>query len=298
MRVLVLGGSGMLGHKMFQVLNRRFEAFATFRDTERQWMRYPIYQDCHHTLGGVDAINFETVVRAFAHVMPDVAINCIGIVKQLPAASDPLVAVSVNSLFPHRLAALCAATGVRMIHLSTDCVFSGRQGNYTEEDIPDPEDFYGRSKLLGEVNQAGCLTIRTSIIGRDLAKQIGLLEWFLSQIGGRVRGYVNVIYTGLTTQSLAGIVGDLIDQHPQLYGLYHISSEPISKYDLLVKIRDAMGLDIKIDPYEDKYCDRSLNSARFRQATGYRIPTWDEMIFELVQDPTPYDTWRKQHAAV
>ena len=298
MRVLVLGGEGMLGHKVFQVLSTRFETFVTFRSFNGLWTRYPMYAnvDRRHTIGGVDAMDFDTVVRAFAQVKPDVVINCIGIVKQLKEAKDPLISINLNSLFPHRLAELCAATGVRMLHMSTDCVFTGRKGNYNEDDIPDAEDLYGRTKLLGEVNREGCLTIRTSIFGRDFAKQSALLEWFLSNRGGRVRGYVNAIYTGFPTQVLARIMGDLIADYPNLSGLYHVSSEPISKYDLLVRIRDAMGLDIEIESYEDVYCDRSLDSSRFWAETGYPIPDWDEMIAELAQDDTPYDEWRERYA--
>ena len=298
MKVLILGGEGMLGHKVFQVLSRRFETFATFRSFNGLWTHYPMYEnlDRSRTIGGVDATDFDTVVRAFAQVKPAVVINCIGIVKQLQEAKDPLISINLNSLFPHRLAELCAATGTRMLHMSTDCVFSGRKGNYTEDDVPDAEDLYGRTKLLGEVNREGCLTIRTSIFGRDFAKQSALLEWFLSNRGGRVCGYVNAIYTGFPTQVLARIMGDLIADYPNLSGLYHVSSAPISKYDLLVKIRDAMGLDIEIEPYEDVHCDRSLDSSRFRAETGYSIPGWDEMIAELAQDDTPYSEWRERYA--
>ena len=298
MRVLILGGEGMLGHKVFQVLSGRFETFATFRSVNGLWTRYPMYVNVgrSRTIGGVDAMDFDTVVWAFARVKPDVVINCIGIIKQLKEAKDPIISINLNSLFPHRLAELCAATGARMLHMSTDCVFSGRKGNYTEDDVPDAEDLYGRTKLLGEVNREGCLTIRTSIFGRDFAKQSALLEWFLSNRGGRVRGYMNAIYTGFPTQVLARIMGDLIADYPDLSGLYQISSEPISKYDLLVKIRDAMELAIEIEPYEDLTCDRSLDSSRFRAETGYPIPDWDGMIAELAQDDTPYDEWRERYA--
>ena len=250
----------------------------------------------NRTIGGVDVMDFDTVVRAFAQVKPDVIVNCIGIIKQLKEAKDPIISINLNSLFPHRLAELCAATGARMLHMSTDCVFSGRKGNYTEEDVSDAEDLYGRTKLLGEVNREGCLTIRTSILGRDFVKQSAFLEWFLSNRGERVRGYVNAIYTGFPTQVLARIMGDLIAEHPNLSGLYQVSSDPISKYDLLINIRDAMRLDIEIEPYENFYCDRSLDSSRFRSETQYPIPGWDEMISELARDNTPYDLWRQKHA--
>jgi dTDP-4-dehydrorhamnose reductase len=289
----------MLGHKVFQVLSQRFETYATFRDFSGLWARFPMYAsaDPARLLGGVDAMEFHSVVRTMGRVRPGTVINCIGIIKQLKEASDPIISLSLNSLFPHHLADLCAAVGARLFHVSTDCVFSGRKGNYIEDDAPDADDLYGRSKLLGELNRPDCLTIRTSIFGRDFLKQSALLEWFLSHRGDRVQGYKNAIYTGFPTQALARIMGDLIADHPQLWGLYQVASQPISKHDLLVKIRNAMRLDIEIESYDDPPCDRSLNADRFVAATGYRIPEWDELIAELAADPTPYDEWKRQHAA-
>lgn len=297
-RLLILGGEGMLGHKAFQVLSRRFDTWVSFRDAMGMWTRYPIYESVDRNLAlvGVDVMNFDTVVRAFGRAKPDVVVNCIGIIKQLREASDPIISIGLNSLFPHRLADLCAVTGTRLIHISTDCVFSGRKGNYTEEDAADASDLYGRTKLLGEVSREGCLTIRTSIFGRDFLKQSALLEWFLSHRGGRVQGYKNAIYTGFPTLILSRIIGDIIADYPQLFGLYQVASAPISKYELLVKIRDAMRLDVEIEPYDDPPCDRSLSAARFVAAVGYHIPTWDTMIAELTGDDTPYDEWRARYA--
>jgi len=299
MRILVAGGSGMLGHKVFQVLNSRFDVYATFREAYRSWGQHPLFAAARadHLLSGVDATDWDSVVRALAQVRPDAVVNCIGIVKQLPEAGDPLLSLSINALFPHRLAYLCAASGARLLHISTDCVFSGRKGNYTESDVPDAEDLYGRTKLLGEVSRPGCLTIRTSIIGRDLKKQSALLEWFLSHRGGHVRGYRNSLYSGLTTLAMAHIIGDILTDYPHLSGLYQVSSSPISKYDLLVKIRAAMQLDIEIEPHDDPPCNRSLSAARFIAATGDRIPSWDEMVAGLASDSTPYDEWRERYAA-
>jgi dTDP-4-dehydrorhamnose reductase len=296
MKVLVLGGEGMLGHKVFQVLSQRYETYATFQNPAGTWTTFPMYRGSEFTLSGVNAIDFDSVIRALARVKPDVVINCIGIIKQLKEASDPVISLSLNALFPHRLADLCAATGARLLHISTDCVFSGRKGHYTEDDVPDAKDLYGRSKLLGELARPGCLTIRTSIFGRDFLKQSALLEWFLSNRGGKVKGYQHAIYTGFPTQTLARIMGDIIASYPELHGLYQVASQPISKYELLVKIRNAIRLDIEVEPFDDPPCDRSLSADRFIAATGYRMPTWDEMIAELAADPTPYDEWRKQYA--
>lgn len=212
-------------------------------------------------------------------------------------AHDALLSITLNALFPHQLADLCAAAGARLFHISTDCVFSGHKGNYTEADISDAYDLYGRAKFLGEVNRPGCLTLRTSIIGRDFAKNDALLEWFLSQRGGKAQGYTRAIYSGFPTQTLARIIGDLIEQHPDLAGLYQVASAPISKYELLVKIRDALKLNVVVEPQADFFCDRSLSAARFVAATNYEIPIWDSMIAELANDPTPYDEWKNNHAA-
>jgi len=299
MRVLVLGGDGMLGHKVFETLQARYETYATFRSAAGAWTRYPTYAgvDPSRLITGVDALNFTSVVRAVGQAKPDVTINCIGIIKQLKQAHDAYLCIALNALFPHQLADLVTATDGRLLHISTDCVFTGRKGNYTETDVADAEDLYGRTKLLGEVDRPNCLTIRTSIIGRDWAKTDALLEWFLSQQGGTVRGYTRAIYTGFPTQTLARIMGDLIDQHPQLAGVYQLASAPISKYDLLVKLREALRLEINIEPQSEFFCDRSLNAARFVAATGYVIPTWDAMLAEIACDPTPYDEWKRSHAA-
>jgi dTDP-4-dehydrorhamnose reductase len=290
----------MLGHKVVQVLADRHEVTATFQSPRGAWTAFPMYEHApaERTLGGVDAGAFDTVVRAFAAVRPEVVVNCVGIIKQLEEANDPIVALEVNALFPHHLADLCGACGARLIHMSTDCVFSGRKGHYTEGDVSDAEDLYGRTKYLGEVDRAGCLTIRTSIIGRDFLKQSALLEWFLARRGGTVQGYRNAVFSGLTTQALARIMGDLIGHHGDLRGVVQVASEPITKLDLLRRIRDAMGLDVAIEPFDDPPCDRSLDASRFVTATGSHIPTWDEMVAELAADPTPYDDWRRRHAAV
>lgn len=297
MKILILGGEGMLGHKVFQILSPRFDTCVTFQRAGGPWTRYPVYKEVEpkRLLAGVNALNFETVIRAFAVTRPDVVINCIGIIKQLKEAKDPVISIQLNALFPHRLADLCAATGTRLFHMSTDCVFSGKRGNYTEADIPDPEDLYGRTKLLGEVDRPGCLTLRTSIFGRDFVKDSALLEWFLSQRGKTIKGYTHAIYTGFPTQILARIMGDLIEHYPDLEGLYQVASAPISKYELLVRIRDAMNLHVEIEPDDNLFCDRSLDATRFVAATGYRIPTWDEMIQAVANDPTPYDAWKQSH---
>jgi dTDP-4-dehydrorhamnose reductase len=292
MRVLILGASGMLGHKLWQVFRSRFETWGTVRSSYQEYARYDLF-DPHRLLGGIDAFDFHTVVRAFETAKPDVVINTIGIIKQLPAAKDPIASIEVNSLFPHRLARLCEASGARLVHISTDCVFSGRKGMYSEEDMPDAEDLYGRSKLLGEIGGPECLTLRTSLIGRELESTSGLVEWFLSNRGRRVQGYTSAIFSGFSTLALASIIADVIERHPDLSDIYHVSSEPISKYQLLCLLREAFQIPIEIEPVPHHNIDRSLNSHRFRSATGHIPPPWAGMVQAMAKDPTPYEAWRR-----
>jgi dTDP-4-dehydrorhamnose reductase len=288
MRVLILGATGMLGHKLYQQFQERFEVFATARQSLSAYADFGIFQE-DHIIKGVDAYNFDSVAAAVAKVQPGVVINCIGVIKQLEAAKDPIISLTVNSLFPHRVANLCRAAGIRFIHISTDCVFNGHKGMYTEDDPSDAEDLYGRTKFLGEVDDDGCLTLRTSIIGRELGAPTGLVDWFLSNQGGKVRGFRQAIYTGFTTIALSAIIANILQHHPQLSGVYQASSQPINKYDLLLLIRNAFNANIEVEPYDDFVLDRSLNSARFRSETGFAPPTWEQMIHEMANDPAPYD---------
>ena len=295
MRVLILGGAGMLGHKLWQVFQGRYDTWVTLRGSHRDYAHLNLFEQ-ERVVEGVDAFNFDTLVAALAQVRPEVVVNCIGVIKQLPTASDPLISLTLNALLPHWLRALCRADGARLIHISTDCVFSGRKGGYTEADVSDAEDLYGRTKFLGEVAGPGALTLRTSIIGRELQTTSGLVEWFLSQAGGRVRGFSRAIYSGFTTLELARIVGQVIDTRPDLSGLYQVSSEPIDKCALLGLLRAAYALPIDIEPDAEVVIDRSLDSRRFREATGYAPPAWPEMVQALAHDPTPYAQWRSTHA--
>jgi dTDP-4-dehydrorhamnose reductase len=213
-----------------------------------------------------------------------VVINCIGVVKQREAAKDPIACITVNALFPHRLAKLCQASGTRLIHFSTDCVFSGARGHYREEDRPDAEDLYGRSKLLGEVTGPGCLTIRSSIIGRELHCRQGLVEWFLSQKGKSISGYRKAIFSGLTTGAMSRLLGEVLTRYRHLEGVWHVAAEPISKYDLLQLVRTAFAADVDIEPTDTFRCDRSLCAARFRAATGWSPLPWPRMIADLRND--------------
>jgi dTDP-4-dehydrorhamnose reductase len=227
--------------------------------------------------GDAKVERIESFRRAIEDAEPDAIINCIGVVKQdkeTPAETMTLV----NSEFPHRVAELAAEANAKLIHISTDCVFSGARGPYAEADAPDPVDLYGRSKLLGELDQPGTLTLRLSMIGHEIRHHRGLLDWLVAQRGGRVQGYANALFSGLTTIALTEILASVLRDHPKLEGLYHVSADPISKFALLQAVNRIYGLGIEIERDEAFWCDRRLDSSRFRQATGWRPSSWEEMI--------------------
>ena len=285
----------MLGHKLWQVFINRFDAYVTFRQAFQSYDRYNLF-DPARAKEHVSAHDFDSVVRAIAAVQPAVVVNCIGIVKQVAAAKDPLNSILVNALFPHRLAQLCLAATIRLIHISTDCVFSGRSGYYKESDVPDAKDLYGRTKLLGEVSEDNCLTLRTSIIGRELEGSHGLIEWFLAQQGKTIRGYNRAVFSGFTTNALAEIISQILIKNLDLQGVWHVASTPINKFDLLSLVKQSYRLNIQIEPDETFVCDRSLNADQFRQATEFVPPAWPEMIEQMRQDTIPYEEIRRTHA--
>ncbi len=293
MRVLILGAAGMLGHKVWQTLTGTCEVYGTVRANVSRYDRTRLF-DSGRILDQVDAASLQTLVEVFSRTRPEVVVNAIGIVKQRAAAKDVLPSLEINAALPHRLAALCSTCGSRLIQLSTDCVFSGARGGYTEDDQPDPSDVYGRTKLLGEVSYGPALTLRTSMIGRELETRQGLVEWFLSRAGGRVRGFRRAIFSGLTTLELARLIKRLALDFPDLNGLYHVASEPITKFDLLCLIRDIYKLDVAVDQDDEYACDRSLIGRRFHETTGYFAPPWREMIQQMHDDPTRYDDWRQE----
>jgi dTDP-4-dehydrorhamnose reductase len=277
MRILVLGAGGMLGHVMLRTLaadpqhavTGTVRNDAALRDLAAGWGA--------RLIGGVDVDQPDALIRAFAGSRPDVVINCVGLVKQLAEAKDPLRAIPINALLPHRLAGLCQAAGARLVHISTDCVFAGTRGHYREEDSADAVDLYGRSKLLGEVDQPHAITLRTSIIGPELSGSHGLLAWFLAQPGA-VRGYRRAVFSGLPTVELATVIRERVLPRPQLRGLYHVASAPIDKHALLRLFAAAYGRGNEITPDDALVLDRSLDGSRFAAATGYVAAPWPELV--------------------
>jgi len=280
MRVLILGVTGMLGNAMYRVLSE--SSSLTVHGTARSLSARAHFQGAlrDNVVSGIDVEQHDAVIRAFAQVRPEFVVNCVGLVKQLADSNDVLQAVPLNTLLPHRLAALCGATGARLVHISTDCVFSGKQGDYRESDFPYAYDLYGRSKLLGEVDYPHAVTLRTSIIGHELTGTRSLVGWFLAQ-DAQVKGFTRAIFSGLPTVELAHVVRDVVLPHPELSGLYHVAAEPINKYDLLKLVAEVYGKSITIVPSEDLVIDRSLNADRFRTATGYQSPAWPTLIHRM-----------------
>lgn len=283
----------MLGHQLARRWREKFDVRSTVRSDISKYVKAGVFEK-DEVICPVNAEDFNSVRDAVKIAQPDVIINCIGIIKQLPTSKNVIQTLTVNSIFPHRLAEVAEDNRARLITVSTDCVFSGKKGNYTEEDLSDAEDVYGKSKNLGEIDAENCLTLRTSIIGRELETAHSLVEWFLSNRGGKVKGFTKAIYTGFPTIVLADIIADLIINHPDLSGIYHVSSESIDKYRLLCLIRDAYRLDVEIEPFDDFRIDRSLDSSKFRAATGFVPDSWEKMVKKMAEDSFPYEKIREQ----
>jgi dTDP-4-dehydrorhamnose reductase len=281
----------MLGHKLYQTLDYPFDAWVTVRDAATSLAKYGFFCP-DRVIGAVDGLRPDTISAAFEQVKPDAVINCIGIVKQRPEASDTALCDPINARLPHRLASMFREYWARLIHISTDCVFSGKKGGaYTEDDVADAQDLYGRTKAQGETHASNALTLRTSIIGRELGDGFGLVEWFLKQKGA-VRGFTHARFSGLTTHELSRVLQRVLVNHRKMSGIFQVSSEPIDKASLLTLLRTEFRTKATIAPCDEVRIDRTLDSSRFRRETGYVPPSWPEMVREVAADPTPYGSWR------
>ncbi|MEO7856644.1 MAG: SDR family oxidoreductase [Gemmatimonadaceae bacterium] len=276
-RVLVLGATGMLGHTVMRFLAEDTTLSVVGSARSASSARLLPESLSNRIVTGVEVENVDSLNAIFAATRPDVVVNCVGLVKQLESAADPLVALPINAVFPHRLSRLCDVANARLIHVSTDCVFSGARGMYTESDPSDANDLYGRSKYLGEVDHPHAITLRTSIIGHELAGAQGLVEWFLAQTSP-IRGYSRAIFSGLPTVELARVIRDHVMPHPQLHGVYHVAAAPIAKLDLLTLVANAYDRSTTITPDPSLQIDRSLNGDRFQASTGYVAPAWPELV--------------------
>jgi dTDP-4-dehydrorhamnose reductase len=281
-RILVVGANGMLGHEALRVLAPDFEVWGACR---RPQTLPDLSVPSERMLGGLDATDPSSAHDLIARVKPDLVLNAVGIVKQRPDAKAEIPSIQVNSLWPHVLADACAEHGARMVHVSTDCVFSGSRGMYTEDDVPDAFDLYGRSKLLGEVTHLDyVVTLRTSIIGWQIGAPTGLVGWFAAHRHEALKGFTKAVFSGLTTQALTEVVRDIVMPDATLSGLWHVSADPIDKYTLLTTAAEHLGWDVNISPADEPAVDRSLDSTRFRERTGWTPPTWNAMLEELARE--------------
>lgn len=287
MKILVLGVTGMLGNTVFRALETSgYNVWGTLRTT--QGLKYYMPEIRHRLIENVDVLDHDALLTVFDRLRPNVVINCVGLIKQLACSNDPLITLPINALFPHQLSNLCAMVKARLIHISTDCVFSGKKGFYSEMDLSDAEDLYGKSKFIGEVSdQHHAITIRTSIIGHELNSHYALVNWFLSQ-KECVKGYVNAIFSGLPAIELAKVIQDFVIPNNHLYGLYHVAAKPINKYDLLHLIASVYHKEIDIVPDDSVMIDRSLNAGRFEAVTGYVAPEWSVLVKRMHQEQFDY----------
>jgi dTDP-4-dehydrorhamnose reductase len=283
-RVLVVAGAGMLGHTLVRVLGPAHRVGTTIRDLSAPDGLFeesvPVYQ-------GIDLRLDADVDRVLDAEAWDVVVNAAGVIKQRTESADPVQTIAVNALLPHRLAQACGKRGIRLIHFSTDCVFSGSRDSkrgpngYRESDPTDAHDLYGTSKRLGEVTAPGSITIRTSLIGPEFRGGHGLLSWFLNQSGKQISGYTNALFTGLSTRLAASLVNELICNHPDLSGLWQASTAPISKYDLLQLFRQRYGMEVDIRPDPSLFCDRRLDGSAFHSATHWTAPAWEAIVDDM-----------------
>lgn len=276
-KIMVLGASGMLGNAVFRYFasNLALETIGVVRSSGSAKLLSPEWTDKLAIAGNLE--DPDTLASLLGKYRPTVVINCIGLVKQLEDAKNPLAAIPINSILPHRLAQLCALIGARLIHVSTDCVFAGTKGMYRETDTPDATDVYGRTKLMGEVDYPNAVTLRTSIIGHELAGNRSLIDWFLSQKGS-VSGYSRAVFSGLPTVEIARVIDNYVLPHPDLRGLYHVSATPIDKFSLLTLVASVYGKQIVIADDPSMNIDRSLDSMLFRQTTGFEPDDWPTLV--------------------
>ena len=291
MKVIVLGASGLIGHKLFEKLSLRFETYGTLR-LKREEYENDFFKDYDNFIDQIDVHDFDNLIKNLNRVNPDVILNCVGITKRKDEINLPLESIYVNSLFPHKLLSWAISNNKRLIHFSTDCVFTGKEGNYTELSLTNAEDVYGRTKALGEVNYKNGLTIRSSFIGRELSTNSELLEWFLSNTTESINGFKNALYSGVSTIFLAKTIGDIVEFYPELYGLRQLSvKKPISKHDLLIIAKDKFNKRVDIVAEEEFQIDASLNGDLLRKEISYGNPNWTDMMEELAADNRYYKSY-------
>ena len=286
--ILVLGAAGMLGHMLVRTLSDSHRVVGTTSHAFGHSGKLTEILPRDRCVDLLDVRDFIKVGRTIRDWQPDVVVNCVGLIKHKMDDSRVLDAVLINSVFPHQLARLCDELKTRLIHFSTDCVFAGTPGVKRLTDIPNATDVYGTSKRLGEVGYGTSLTLRTSIVGRQISGTEALFEWIISQRGKDVNGFKNAIYSGLTTRALSEVVRQVIERHSNLVGLYQVASLPITKFDLISHLNDVLRLNITINSDTKFECDRTLDGSDFGRVTGIQVPSWNEMLSDFCSDQAFY----------
>lgn len=288
-KILVLGANGMLGGSLFRYFScdKQFQVLGTTRShTSGQALKN---QGFDNVVINVDANNIKSIEQEIEKFKPNYVLNCIGIIKQLPAASNYIQSLKINALLPHELAKICTAHQSKLIHFSTDCVFTGGRGSYLEDDFPDAYDLYGRSKLLGEVTYDGHITLRTSIIGHEIGSQNSLVDWFLAQ-KTNVNGFSKAFFSGLPTCYVAEVIAKYVMPTKSLSGLYHLSASRISKFELLNIINTVYDKNIEINDSVELVIDRSLDCKKFIAKTNYKPECWDSLVRKMNYEYVKYFT--------
>lgn len=272
MKILILGGNGLLGNALLNILSKNYEVIATTRNK--------LYKDIKNFIYVDDLTRLDFLDKLIIDVDPDIIINALSV---RDVGNKKLYQLKlIFTVIPHHISSFCRRLNKRFIQISTDGVFSGKTGNYKEEDIPDPIDSYGICKFLGEPNQKNTTVIRTSMIGHSFNNDYGLLDWFIKQ--NECTLYKNAVFSGLPVYEIARIISQYFIENKNLDGIYHLASEPISKLNLLTLVNNVYNLNIIIHEDDSFYMDRSLDSSKFQNKTGYRVLSWDDMITQMKEE--------------
>ena len=279
----------MLGHMAVRVLSKEHDVIGTTRSAVMETNGLSRFLESDKWIGNIDVRKLEDLTKLVNRVKPDVILNCVGLVKQKMTSLTYIESIEINALLPHRLAQICEDSNSRLIQISTDCVFGCEPGVKSQFTEPDSKDLYGRTKLLGEVTYGSALTLRTSIVGRQLSGDESLFEWIINQRNGSVNGYQNARYTGLTTQALAEVILKIISEHHHLRGLWQVASEEISKYQLVEQLNQILDLGITLRSDTEFNCDRRLDGNPFERETGIITPSWKAMLQSFAADQVNYE---------
>ena len=284
MKILILGGNGMIGHKLYQVISKKYPNTWVLFKKKYELVQNNLLYKKDFVIDDFDVCDFSRLIQLLNNLKVDIIINAIGLTIRRNVYEIQSKSILINSVLPHVLNEWVISNDKRLIHFSTNCVFSGKDGFYNEESFVDSNDFYGRSKALGEIISTNSLTLRSSMIGRELENKTELLEWFLSNKNGTVSGYNKAIYSGITTNCMADFVVKIIENYPDMNGLYNVSSEKITKFDLLKLFNEYFDTNITIIPNNLFATNKALNSEKFFKKTGFIKPDWVDLIKDLVND--------------